>query len=116
MSSAGAAERLIRGAANDAHLAFNGVDHIDEFLLLVGREYEIVDRAGAARRLLVRTLNNALKAAFVFRCSRKLPLLILDLGAPSIEAAISWRRIGLSNPTILEYARQKQLEHRASHI
>src|SRR5207253_9144996 len=48
-----AAERLLRGAVDDAHLPVHAVDHTDEFLLLVGREYEIVDRAGAARRLLV---------------------------------------------------------------
>jgi hypothetical protein len=38
-----AAKRLLRGAVDDAHLAVHAVDHIDEFLLLIGREHEIVD-------------------------------------------------------------------------
>src|SRR5438876_5187849 len=33
-------------------------NHMDEFLLLVGREHEVVDRAGAARRLLVDLLGH----------------------------------------------------------
>src|SRR5215468_8080997 len=48
-----AAERLLRGTVDDAHFAVHAVDHVDQSLLLVGREYEVVDRAGAARRLLV---------------------------------------------------------------
>ena len=42
----------LRGAVDDAHLAVHAVDHVDEFLLRVGREHEVVDRAGAARVLL----------------------------------------------------------------
>ena len=45
-------ERLLRGAVNDTNLAVHSVDHVDERLLLVGREHEVVDRACAARRLL----------------------------------------------------------------
>src|SRR5262249_16200559 len=53
-----AAERFLRRAVDDAHLAVHAVDHVDEFLLLVGREYEVVDRAGTARRLLVDVLGD----------------------------------------------------------
>ena len=51
-------ERLLRGVVDDAHLAVHAVNHVDEFLLLVGREHEIVDRAGAARALLVDVLGD----------------------------------------------------------
>src|SRR5215472_15940099 len=53
-----AAERLVRGAVDDAHLAVHAIDHVDEFLVLVGREHEVVDRARAARRLLVDVLGD----------------------------------------------------------
>src|SRR5207247_1375890 len=48
--SAGAAEmreRLLRDAIDDAYLAVHAVDHVDELLLLVGREHQVIDRAGA---------------------------------------------------------------------
>src|SRR6516165_3170244 len=53
-----AAKRLLRGAVDDAHLAVHAVDHVDEFLILVGREHEVVDRARAACRLLVDMLGD----------------------------------------------------------
>src|SRR5262245_14734097 len=52
------AERLLRGAVDDAHLAVHAIDHVDEFLVLVGREHEVVDRARAAGRLLVDVLGD----------------------------------------------------------
>src|ERR1700704_3943723 len=48
--AAGAAEmreRLLRGAIDDAYLAVHAVDHVDELLFLVGREHQVIDRAGA---------------------------------------------------------------------
>src|SRR5712691_448584 len=53
-----AAERLPGGVVDDAHLAVHAVDRVDESLLRVGREDEVVDRAGAARRLLVDLLGD----------------------------------------------------------
>src|SRR4029453_16963626 len=50
--SAKAAERLLRGAIDDAHLAVHAVDHVDQLLLSVRREYEVVDRTGAPRCFL----------------------------------------------------------------
>src|SRR5262245_44692854 len=47
--SAKAAERLLRGAIDNANLAVHAVDHVDQLLLFIGREYEVVDRTGAAR-------------------------------------------------------------------
>src|SRR5262249_33517761 len=55
---AAAAARLARGVVADAPLAVHAVDHVDELLLGVGREHEVVDRAGAARRLLVDLLGD----------------------------------------------------------
>src|SRR4029453_16200378 len=47
--AAEAAERLLRGAIDDAHLAVHAVDHVDQLLLFIRREYQVVDRARAAR-------------------------------------------------------------------
>src|SRR5262249_16028166 len=47
--SAETAERLLRGAIDDAHLAVHAVDHVDQLLLLIRREHEVVNRTGAAR-------------------------------------------------------------------
>src|ERR1700681_271941 len=40
-----AAERLVAGAIDDAHLAVRSIHHVDELLLPVGREGDLVDRA-----------------------------------------------------------------------
>src|SRR3954453_6888564 len=53
-----AAERFFRRVVDQTHLAVHAIDHIDELLLLVGREYEIVDRAGATRCLLIDMLGD----------------------------------------------------------
>src|SRR5262249_57529143 len=44
-----AAESLLRGAVDDAHLAVHAVDHVDEFLVLVGREHQVIDPPPAPR-------------------------------------------------------------------
>src|SRR5262249_768736 len=51
--TAEAAERLFRSTLDNAHFAVHAVDHVDEFLVLVGREHEIEDRARAPRHLFV---------------------------------------------------------------
>src|SRR5262249_929115 len=56
--SAEAAERLLRGVIDDTHLAVHAVDHVDEPLLLIGREPEAIDRAGAAGGLLIDVLGD----------------------------------------------------------
>src|SRR5262249_16153025 len=53
-----AAVSLPRRPVGDGHLAVHAVDHVDEFLVLVGREHEVIDRARAARRLLVDVLGD----------------------------------------------------------
>src|SRR5713226_6304189 len=53
-----ARKRFLRGAVDDAHLAVHAVDHVDEGLRLVGREHEIIDGAGTARRFLVDVLSD----------------------------------------------------------
>jgi hypothetical protein len=52
-----AAECLLRSTVDDAYLAVHAVDHV-QLLLPVGREHEIIDRAGAARGLLVNVLGD----------------------------------------------------------
>ncbi len=50
--TAEAGEDVLRCALDDAHLAVHPVGHVDEPLLAVGREHQVVDRAGASRALL----------------------------------------------------------------
>src|SRR5437868_1429770 len=47
-----AREHLFRRMIDDADFAVHAVDHVDELLRRIGREYEIVDRAVAECRLL----------------------------------------------------------------
>ena len=51
-----ATERFLRGMVGDAHLAVHAVDHVDELLFLVRREYEVVDRSSSPCGLLVDVL------------------------------------------------------------
>ena len=53
-----AAECLLRSTVDDAYLAVHAIDHVDQLLILVGGEHEIIDRAGAARGLLVNVLGD----------------------------------------------------------
>src|ERR1041385_901309 len=56
--SADARQRLLAQAIDNADFTVHPVDHVDELLVLVGREHEIVDRAGAERRFLEHMLGN----------------------------------------------------------
>ena len=51
-----ATERFLRGVVDDAHLAIHPVDHVDELLFFVWREYEVVDRSSSPSDLLVDVL------------------------------------------------------------
>src|SRR3954471_18487823 len=50
--AAEAGQRFLARAIDDADFAVHPVDHVDELLLLLGREHEIVARAGAERLVL----------------------------------------------------------------
>jgi len=51
-----ATERFLRGVIDHAHLVVHPIDHVDELLFLVWREYKVVDRSSSPCGLLVDVL------------------------------------------------------------